>query len=30
MILQQQAYTAAARVITFARENIQTLLDLVR
>lgn len=29
MILQQQAYTAAARVITFARENIQTLLDLV-
>jgi len=30
LILQQQAYTAAARVITFARENIQTLLDLVR
>ncbi len=30
MILQQQAYTAAARVITFARENIQTLLDLAR
>lgn len=30
MILQQQAYTAAARVVTFARENIQTLLDLAR
>jgi flagellar hook-associated protein FlgK len=30
MIMQQQAYTAAARVITFARENIQTLLDLAR
>ena len=30
LILQQQAYSAAARVITFARENIQTLLDLVR
>lgn len=30
LILQQQAYTAAARIITFARENIQTLLDLSR
>lgn len=30
LILQQQAYTAAARLITTARENIQTLLDLVR
>jgi len=30
LILQQQAYSAAARVITFARENIQTLLDLAR
>jgi flagellar hook-associated protein FlgK len=30
LIMQQQAYGAAARVITFARENIQTLLDLVR
>ncbi len=30
LIMQQQAYTAAARVITFARENIQTLLDLAR
>jgi flagellar hook-associated protein 1 len=30
LILQQQAYSAAARVVNFARENIQTLLDLVR
>lgn len=30
LILQQQAYAAAARVISFARENIQTLLDLAR
>lgn len=30
LILQQQAYAAAARVITTARENISTLLDLVR
>lgn len=30
LILQQQAYTACARLITTARENIQTLLDLVR
>lgn len=30
LILQQQAYTAAARLITTARENVQTLLDLVR
>lgn len=30
LILQQQAYSAAARVITFARENIETLLDLAR
>jgi flagellar hook-associated protein 1 FlgK len=30
LIQQQQAYSAAARVVTFARENIQTLLDLVR
>jgi flagellar hook-associated protein FlgK len=30
LILQQQAYTAAARLITTARENIQTLLELVR
>jgi flagellar hook-associated protein FlgK len=30
LILQQQAYSAAARIITFARENIQTLLDLAR
>lgn len=30
LILQQQAYSAAARVIAFARENIQTLLDIAR
>lgn len=30
LILQQQAYQAAARVITFARENIQTLLEVIR
>jgi flagellar hook-associated protein FlgK len=30
MMLQQQAYTAAARIITTARENIQTLLDIIR
>ncbi len=30
MILQQQAYTAAARIITFARENIDTLMELAR
>ena len=30
MMLQQQAYTAAARIITTARENIQTLLDILR
>ena len=30
LILQQQAYSAAARVVTMARENIQTLLDLLR
>ena len=30
MILQQQAYSAAARVISTARENIQTLLDILR
>jgi flagellar hook-associated protein FlgK len=30
LILQQQAYTAAARVVNIARENIQTLLDLFR
>lgn len=30
LILMQQAYTAAARIITTARENITTLLDLVR
>lgn len=29
LILQQQAYTAAARVITTAQENIRTLLDLL-
>lgn len=29
LILMQQAYTAAARIITTARENITTLLDLV-
>lgn len=29
LILQQQAYTAAARVVTFSRENIQTLLQMV-
>ncbi|HEX3133160.1 MAG TPA: flagellar basal body rod C-terminal domain-containing protein, partial [Planctomycetota bacterium] len=30
LILMQQAYTASARVITTARENITTLLDLLR
>ena len=30
LILMQQAYTASARIITTARENITTLLDLVR
>jgi flagellar hook-associated protein FlgK len=30
LILMQQAYTAAARVITTARENIQTLMELMR
>lgn len=30
LIQQQQAYTAAARLITTARENVQTLLDLFR
>jgi flagellar hook-associated protein 1 len=30
LILMQQAYTAAARVITTARENIQTLMDVIR
>lgn len=30
LVLQQQAYAAAARIITTARENIQTLLDMVR
>lgn len=30
LIIQQQAYSAAARVITMTRENIQTLLDLLR
>ncbi|MDW8373198.1 MAG: flagellar hook-associated protein FlgK [Planctomycetota bacterium] len=30
LILQQQAYSAAARVVAFARENIQTLLDIAR
>jgi flagellar hook-associated protein 1 FlgK len=30
MILQQQAYSAAARIISSARENIQTLLDILR
>lgn len=29
LILQQQAYTAAARIITTAQENIRTLLDLL-
>jgi flagellar hook-associated protein 1 FlgK len=29
LIVQQQAYTAAARVITTAQENIRTLLDLI-
>ena len=28
LIIQQQAYTAAARVVTIARENIDTLLQL--
>jgi flagellar hook-associated protein 1 FlgK len=30
LILMQQAYTAAARIITTARENISTLMDLMR
>jgi flagellar hook-associated protein 1 FlgK len=30
LILMQQAYTASARIITTARENITTLLELVR
>jgi flagellar hook-associated protein FlgK len=30
LILMQQAYTASARIITTARENITTLLDLLR
>lgn len=30
LILMQQAYTASARIITTARENISTLMDLVR
>ncbi len=30
LILQQQAYAASARMITAARENIQTLLDILR
>ncbi len=30
LILMQQAYTAAARIITTARENITTLMELVR
>ncbi|MFM2090780.1 MAG: hypothetical protein RLZZ127_1269 [Planctomycetota bacterium] len=30
LILQQQAYAAAARVVSTARENIQTLLDILR
>jgi flagellar hook-associated protein 1 FlgK len=30
LILQQQAYAAAAKIVTFSRENIQTLLDLLR
>lgn len=30
LILMQQAYTASARIITTAKENITTLLDLVR
>lgn len=29
LILQQQAYSAAAKVVTFSRENIQTLLQMV-
>jgi flagellar hook-associated protein 1 FlgK len=30
LILMQQAYTAAARIITTARENINTLMELLR
>jgi flagellar hook-associated protein 1 FlgK len=30
LILQQQAYTAAARLITTARENVQTLLGILQ
>lgn len=30
LILMQQAYTAAARIISTARENISTLMDLMR
>jgi len=30
LITQQQAYTAAARVVSISRENIQTLMDLFR
>jgi flagellar hook-associated protein FlgK len=30
LILMQQAYTAAARIITTARENITTLMELLR
>ncbi len=30
LILQQQAYSAAARVVNTARENIQTLLEILR
>ena len=30
LIQQQQAYSAAARVVSTARDNIQTLLDILR
>ncbi len=30
LIQQQQAYSAAARVVSTARENVQTLLDILR